>query len=58
MKIHIQPILLYGMDCIPLSNTGKQKLESTHGNLLKQSLGLNKLLHSSNLLKALNVNKI
>ena len=50
-----QPILLYG---IPLSNSGENKLESTQGNLLKQSLGLNKLSHSSNLLKALNVNKI
>ena len=53
-----QPILLYGMDCIPLSNTGKHKLASTQGNLLKQSLGLNKRSHSSNLLKALNVNSI
>jgi hypothetical protein len=57
-NIMCQPILLYGMDCIPLNNAGKQKLESTQGNLLKQSLGLNKRSHSSNLLKALNVNNI
>jgi len=50
-----QPILLYG---IPLSNSGENKLESTQGNLLKQSLGLNKRSHRSNLLKALSVNKI
>ena len=46
------------MDYIPLNNSEREKLESTQRNLLKQSLGLNKRSRSSNLLKALNGNKI
>ena len=46
------------MDYIPLSNSGKQKVDSKQGNLLKQSLGLNEPSHGSNLLKALHFNKI
>ena len=48
-----QPILLSGMDWTRLSDTGKQKLERTQGNLR-----LNTRCHSSNLLKALNIDKI
>jgi hypothetical protein len=57
-KTMCQPILLYGMDCIPLSNTGQQKLETTQGNLLKQCLGFSKRSRSSHLLQALDVDRI
>ena len=58
MEYYVSDNLLYAMDCINFSNSGKQKLYSTQGNLLKQSFELNKRSYSSNLLKALNVNKI
>ena len=53
-----QPILLYTMDCIPLSKTRLHKLESVQCNLLKQCLGFNKRTRSSHLLQTLHVARI
>ncbi len=53
-----QPILRYGSDCISLGKLGKQTLETSQANLLKQCLGLSKRCHSTDLLKALNVKRI
>ena len=53
-----QPILLYGTDCIPINNICKQSLETTQGNLLKESLGFLVSALVPHLLHALNVDKI
>ena len=57
-KSMCQPILLYGSDCMSLGKLGKQKLETSQANLLKQCLGLSKRCHSTDLLRALNVKRI
>ena len=49
-----KPILIYGMDYIPINNVCKQKLE----NILEQSLGFSKRSGTSHLLHALNVDTI
>ncbi len=41
-----------------VSKLGKQKLETSQSNLLKQCLGLSKRCHSTDLLRALNVKTI
>ncbi len=53
-----QPILLYGSDCMLLGKSGKQKLETSQSNLVKQCLGLSKQCHSTDFLRALNVKGI
>ena len=53
-----QPMLLYGSDCMSSSKIGKQKLETSQANLLKQCLGLTKLGHSTDFLRALNEKSI
>ena len=53
-----QPILLHGSDCMLLGKLGKEKLETSQANLLKQCLGLSKRCHLTKLLRALNVKSI
>ncbi len=57
-KSMCHPILLYGSECTSLSKLGKQKLETSQANLLKQCLGLSKRCYSTDLLRALNVKRI
>ena len=53
------PILLYGSDCVLLGKLGKQKLETSQANLLKQCLRLSQRCHSTDLLiRTLNVKSI
>ncbi len=54
-KSMCQPILLTGSGCMLLGKLGKQKLETSEPNSVKQCLGLSKLCHSTDLLLALNV---
>ena len=49
------PSLTYGLDCISLSNANLKMLETTQGNLIKQSIGLSKRSRHSKLLKALDI---
>lgn len=53
-----QPTLLYGLDCMKLSRNDFVKLESVQGKLIKQSLGLSKRSHNTQLLAALNIHKV
>ena len=53
-----QPVLIYGLDSLSMSQSSLDKLESTQGTLLKQCIGLNKRSKSSNLLQALCVPKV
>ena len=48
-----QPTLLYGMECVHLSQSIMSKLETVQGNHIKQSLGLNKYARTSYLLDSL-----
>ena len=57
-KCICQPTLTYGLECMSSTAFQIRQLESVQGRLIKQSLGLNKLLHSTVLLIALNIEKI
>lgn len=54
-KTVCHPVLMYSMECIPLSMKNKKSLYSTQGNLLKKSLGLHKSAKTSGILGAMNV---
>lgn len=63
VKTHIwkticQPVLLYGMECTHLSATSMQQLETSQGNLIKQSLGLCKIARTSHLLHSMGIYNI
>ena len=63
VKAHIwktvgAPSLLYSMCTGPLSNSELRRIESFQGQMIKSALYLNKRAHHSDLLKAMNVNKI
>lgn len=47
---------IYRIECIPLIDAGIERLKRLQGNLLKQTLGLTKRRHNSNLLNTLNIN--
>ena len=53
-----QPTLTYGLDCMTLSNSDLKKVDSEQGKLIKQSLGLSKRSHNSEVSVALNVKKV
>ena len=53
-----QPVLLYGSDCINLSSTDIKTMDTSQGKIIKQSLGLSKHSRNTNLLQALNINKV
>ena len=57
-KSMCQPVLLYGSDCINLSSTDIKTMETSQGKIIKQSLGLSKYSRNTNLLQALNINKV
>ena len=57
-KAMCQPVLLYGSDCINLSSTDIKTMETSQGKIIKQSLGLSKYSRNTNLLQALNINKV
>ena len=49
------PVLMYGMDGIPVSTSDMKMLDTTQGNLVKQSMGLSKRVHTTELLESLNI---
>ena len=51
------PVLMYGIDGISISKTNVKRLDSTQGNLVKQSMGLSKRSHTSELFAALGINR-
>ena len=51
------PTLLYGMEAVSLSKIAFTNIESTQGSLIKQSLGLSKGSHHSQIMTALNVSR-
>ena len=53
-----QPSLLYGHECISLSDRQITRLDSTQGSLIKQSLGLGKKSRHSKLLSAMRIKPI
>ena len=52
------PTLLYGAECIKISDPSMRRMESIQGCLIKQCLGLGKRHRHSNLLKALDIKTI
>jgi hypothetical protein len=52
-----QPVLLYGSECLNMSEQSLKTLDTTQGNLLKQALGFSKRCRSSTLFQALRVEK-
>ena len=57
-RICCAPVLTFGCDVLHLNVGDLDKLETLQGNLLKQSLGLSRRSHSTDLLQALGVPKI
>lgn len=53
-----QPSLTYGVECMNISDKEICKLDSTQGKLIKQSLGLSKRSHNTEILKALNIKTV
>ena len=49
---------MYGAESLDLSNKDIKKMETCQGNIIKKSLGLSKFSHSTEILCALNINKI
>ena len=52
------PVLTYGLESINVNVSNMNKLETIQGNLIKQSLGLSKRCHSTELLQSMNVHTI
>ena len=53
----LQPVLMYGMECIPLHRADKRKMESLQARLIKATLGLSKYMRSTPLLHAMKITK-
>ena len=53
-----QPVLTYGLECINMSQCQIGKVNSIQGKLMKQSLGLSKRSHNTEILQALDINQI
>ena len=51
------PVLMYGIDGISISKTNVKRLDITQGNLVKQSMGLSKRSHTTELFAALGINR-
>ncbi len=49
------PILMYGFECIALSNKNINDIQNAQGSVMKQVCGLHTKSHHSQLLKALNI---
>ena len=52
-----QPTLNYGLECMNVTENDIVNFDSAQGELIKQSLGLNKRSHNTQLLHAMNVKK-
>jgi hypothetical protein len=52
------PVMIYGLDSINIDKRNMQRLETLQGNLVKQSMGLSKRVHTTELMASLNINKI
>jgi hypothetical protein len=52
------PVLMYGLDCLNVNKSNVDKLETTQGNLIKQSMGLSKRVHSTELIASLGISKV
>ena len=52
------PVLIYGMDGIPINKNNIKKLDTIQGNLIKQAVGLSKRAHTTELLLSLGINRI
>ncbi len=50
-----QPTLMYGTDCLALSNTCIERIQSTQGGIMKQVCGLGKRSRHSAMLQALDI---
>ena len=53
-----QPTLTYGLESMNCSKAQMQKLDSTQGKLIKQSRGLSKRSHNTELLQAMNISNV
>ena len=53
-----EPSLIYGTDCLTLSQKELSNLQTTQSNLLKMIMGLSKRARSSNLIKAMGLKNI
>ena len=51
----IQPALVYGAECLPLSERDKREMDRTQAKLIKCALGLSKYLRNTALLQALQI---
>ncbi len=52
------PSLLYGVECLPLTEKDRQQIDSAMGSMIKQSLRLSKFSHHSHLLQAMNIEPV
>ena len=50
-----QPSLTYGLECINIPDKDLQNLNTVQGKLIKQSLGLSKYSHNTQLLEAISI---
>ena len=57
-KTMCNPVLMYGLDTIAVSNKHMADLESTQGTMVKRFLGIGKRSHHTSLLKALGIPRI
>jgi hypothetical protein len=53
-----QPSLTYGLDCMNVDDKGISMLDSTQGKIIKQSLGLSKRSHNTQILQALDIRSV
>ncbi len=53
-----QPSLTYGLECINISDKDLQNLNTVQGKLIKQSLGLSKHSHNTQLLEAMSIKSV
>ena len=52
------PTLIYGMECVNLSNQNKKAINSAQGSIVKNMCGIGKRSHHTNLLQAMNLDDV
>ena len=57
-KTALQPVLTYGVQCLPLSKKKLKEMDRTQARLLKTSLGLSKFCRNTNLLQAMKIQPV
>ena len=57
-RTYCQPIVTYGMEMLHISKSSLKRYDSQQSTLIKNAVGFSKYLHSSTLLRALDVNTI